>query len=63
VDAGPAVAAALDGLDFGDYRDKTGKGLVAVQRFTGCGITAQGLDRIEAADIAFRIAPRPEQDP
>lgn len=52
----PAVAAALRGLDFDDYRDKTGKGLVAVQRFTGRGITAQDLERIEAADIAFRIA-------
>jgi hypothetical protein len=45
-------------LDFDDYRDKTGKGLVAVQCFTGRGITAQDLDRIEAADIAFRIVPR-----
>ena len=55
-DAGPAVAAALDGLDFDDYRDnKTGKGLVAVQRFTGRGITAQDLDQIETADIAFWI--------
>jgi Family of unknown function (DUF6461) len=59
INAGPAVAAALDGLDFDDYRDTTGKGLVAVQRFTGRGITAQDLDRIEAADIAFRIVPQP----
>ena len=56
-DAGPAVAAALDGLDFEDYRDTGGKGLVAVQRFTGHGITAGDLERIEAADVAFRIAP------
>ena len=58
INAGPAVAAALDGLDFDDYRDEEGKGLAAVQRFTGSGITAQDLDRIEAADIAFRIVPR-----
>jgi Family of unknown function (DUF6461) len=58
IDAGPAVAAALGGLDFEDYRDKVGKGLVAVQRFTGYGFTEQDLDRIEAADIAYRIAPR-----
>jgi hypothetical protein len=58
INAGPAVAAALEGLDFDDYRDREGKGLVAVQRFTGCGITAQDMDQIQAADIAFRIAPR-----
>jgi Family of unknown function (DUF6461) len=57
IDAGPAVAAALAGLDFDDYRDKTGKGLAAVERFTGRGITAEDLRRIEAADIAFRIVP------
>jgi hypothetical protein len=57
-EAVPAVAAALDGLDFNDYRNTTGKGLVAVQRFTGRGITAEDLERIEAADIAFRIAGR-----
>jgi hypothetical protein len=58
VDAGPAVAAALDGLDFDDYRNKTAKGLVAVQRFTGRGTTARDLDQIEAADTAFRITPQ-----
>jgi hypothetical protein len=58
-DAGPAVAAALDGLDFDDYRNTTAKGLVAVQRFAGRGITARDLDQIEAADIAFRITPQP----
>jgi hypothetical protein len=30
----------------------------AVQRFTGRGIAAENLKRIEAADIAFRIAGR-----
>jgi hypothetical protein len=54
---GPAVAAALAGLDFADYRDETGKGLVAVERFTGRGITAEDLRLIEAADVAFRIVP------
>jgi hypothetical protein len=63
IDAGLAVAAALDGLDFEDYRGTTEKGLVAVQRFTGHGITAQDLGRIEAADIAFRIAAPSPQDP
>jgi hypothetical protein len=56
-DAGPAVAAVLDGLDFEDYRDMEGKGLVAVERFTGRGFTAADLERIEAAGIAFQINP------
>ncbi len=59
INAGPAVEAALDGLYFDDYRNKEGKGLVAVERFTGRGITAQDLDQIQTADIAFRIMPRP----
>jgi hypothetical protein len=63
IDAGPAVGAALDGLDFDDYRNKEGKGLVAVERFTGRGIIGQDLDQIQAADIAFRIASRSWQDP
>ena len=54
--AGAGVAAALAGLDFDDYRDKRGKGLIAVERFTGRGITAEDLDRIEAAGVAYRIA-------
>jgi hypothetical protein len=32
-------------------------GLVAVQRFTGYGLTADDLARIEAAGVAFRIVP------
>ena len=58
VDTGRAVAAALDGPDFDDYRNKTAKGRVAVQRFTGRGITARDLDQIEAGDTAFRITPQ-----
>ena len=53
--AGAGVAEALAGLDFDDYRDKRGKGLTAVERFTGRGITAEDLDRIEAADVGYRI--------
>jgi hypothetical protein len=34
------------------------KGLVAVQRLTGRGFTAQDLDQIEAANITFRITPQ-----
>lgn len=54
--AGP-VAAALNGLDFDDYRDTSAKGLVAVERFTGHGFTEQDLKQIEDADIGYRIAP------
>ena len=43
-------------LDFADHhRGKRLMGLVALQRFTGHGITADYLARIEAADIGFRI--------
>ncbi|MDQ7908543.1 DUF6461 domain-containing protein [Phytohabitans sp. ZYX-F-186] len=60
VDAPPAVAAALTGLDFADLlRNKRLLGLVAVERFTGRGITADDLARIEDADVAFRIVPDP----
>jgi hypothetical protein len=54
-DTGPAVAAALEGLDFSDHRDKEEKGLVAVERFAGRGITQGDLDRIEGANVAYRI--------
>lgn len=54
-EAVPSIVAALDGLDFEDYRDTNAKGLVAVERFTGCGFTPQDLERIEDADIGYRI--------
>jgi hypothetical protein len=57
IDTGPAVAAALSGVDFTATGDRPGKGLVAVERFTGRGLTADDLDRIQAAGIAFRIVP------
>jgi hypothetical protein len=53
----PEVVAALDGLDLEDYRDRTGKGLVAVERFTGRGIREEDLARIAQADVAYRILP------
>jgi hypothetical protein len=59
-DIEPSVAAALEGLDSDDHsRHWVGAGLIAVQRFTGYGLTAEDLERIEAADIAFRIAGEP----
>ena len=49
----------MDGLDSDDSRHWVGTGMVAVERFTGYRMTAADLERIEAADIAFRIAPEP----
>jgi hypothetical protein len=59
-DIEPSVAAALEGLDSDDdSRHWVGTGMVAVERFTGYGMTAADLERIETADIAFRIAAEP----
>jgi hypothetical protein len=55
----PSVVAALEGLDFDGSRHWVGTGLVAVERFTGYRVTAADVERIEAADIAFRIATEP----
>jgi len=56
--APPPVAGTLADLDFADYlRSRKAMGLVAVQRFTGHGITAEDLARIEAAGVGFRIVP------
>ncbi|MEV1319931.1 DUF6461 domain-containing protein [Micromonospora arborensis] len=51
----PEIAAALLGLDFAEPGDRNEKGLVAVTRFTGRGITAADLTRIRAAGIGYRI--------
>ncbi|MEV1287659.1 DUF6461 domain-containing protein [Micromonospora sp. NPDC049679] len=58
LDADPVVTAALAGLDFAEPGFRTEKGLVAVERFTGRGITAADLDRIQDAGTGFRIARR-----
>ena len=58
LDAPSPVAETLVDLDFADFpRGRKAMGLVAVQRFTGRGITAEDLARIEAADVGFRIVP------
>ncbi|MFB4317297.1 DUF6461 domain-containing protein [Actinomadura sp. 21ATH] len=58
LEAPPQLTETLTGLDFADHhRRKSMMGLVAVQRFTGHGITAEDLARIQTADIAFRIVP------
>lgn len=51
----PEVAAALAGIDFAERGDRNEKGLVAVARFTGRGITAADLHRIRADGIGYRI--------
>lgn len=60
----PDVLAALDGLELEDYHDRVAKGLVAVERFTGRGLRAEDVGRIEASGVAYRILPRlPEVHP
>jgi hypothetical protein len=54
-DVPDTVAAALDGLDFSEMGNRTGKGLVAVERFTGRGVTPDDLAHIEATGIGYRI--------
>ncbi|WP_199516684.1 DUF6461 domain-containing protein [Nucisporomicrobium flavum] len=49
------VAAALDGVDFAEPGDRIEKGLVAVERFTGTGISAADLGRIRDAGIGYRV--------
>ncbi len=54
---GPELAALLDDLDFTDYRHRKAKGLTAVARFTGHGMSRDDLAAIEAADTAYRLGP------
>ncbi|GGN72408.1 hypothetical protein GCM10010112_40670 [Actinoplanes lobatus] len=51
----PELAPVLAGLDFSANGDRDGKGLVAVERFTGRGLTEDDLARIEKAGVAYRI--------
>jgi hypothetical protein len=52
------LTSVLEGLDFGTNRFLTWEtGLVAVERFTGAGPTADDLGRIESSGVAFRILP------
>ncbi|WP_436533637.1 DUF6461 domain-containing protein [Actinoplanes sp. HUAS TT8] len=55
VDAEPRVAAVLDGLDFASPGSRAEKGLVAVERFTGQGLTPAMLATIRAGD-GFRLS-------
>lgn len=51
----PEAAEAVAGLDFAEPGDRIEKGLVAVDRFTGRGITAADLTRIRVTGIGYRI--------
>ncbi|MFI6303090.1 DUF6461 domain-containing protein [Amycolatopsis thailandensis] len=53
----PEVGEALSGLDFDSYRDRLEKGLVAVERYTGCRLRKEDLQRIGELDVAYRILP------
>jgi hypothetical protein len=55
--ARPEIATAIADLDFTDPIDHTGKGLVAVERFTGRAMTAEDLDQIQTTGIAYPIVP------
>ncbi|WP_250033085.1 DUF6461 domain-containing protein [Paractinoplanes maris] len=52
----PEIDAVLAGLDFDDSGERIGKGLVAVERFTGRGITEADVARIEEAGVGYRVA-------
>ncbi|WFE41265.1 DUF6461 domain-containing protein [Micromonospora sp. WMMD998] len=51
----PEVSTAVAGLDFAEAGDRVEKGLVAVERFTGRGLTAADLARIDTAADGYRI--------
>jgi hypothetical protein len=53
----PRLESALADLDFTAHRDRIGKGLVAVERFTGRGLRPAGLARLEEVGVAYEITP------
>jgi hypothetical protein len=56
VDPPAPLADVLEGLDFSNARrGKRAMGLVAVQRFTGYGVTGDDLARILDADVCYRL--------
>ncbi len=55
--ADPEVNRALAGLDFGGFRDRLEKGLLAVERYTGYRLRKEDLERMVEEDVAYRILP------
>ncbi|WP_161790690.1 DUF6461 domain-containing protein [Actinoplanes utahensis] len=53
----PVVTPAVAGLDFGkgEPGDRIGKGLVAVERFTGRGLTPADLTAVKQTGLGYRI--------
>ncbi|MEQ3537193.1 hypothetical protein WHI96_00015 [Pseudonocardia tropica] len=59
IDAGghSAVAEAISGLDFSDWRTQRERALIAVARFTGRPVRRADVDAVLKADRAHRILP------
>ncbi|OKK01383.1 DUF6461 domain-containing protein [Amycolatopsis sp. CB00013] len=55
--ADPEVNRALAGLDFGGYRDRLEKGLLAIERYIGYRLRKEDLERMVEEDVAYRILP------
>ncbi|MCL2586081.1 MAG: DUF6461 domain-containing protein [Streptosporangiales bacterium] len=54
-EGGPAVEAAMEGMDFDDVRDYAEKCLYAMERFTGCVIPLDAPEQIRSADVGYRV--------
>ncbi|WP_181773981.1 DUF6461 domain-containing protein [Amycolatopsis pittospori] len=54
----PDVIEALAGLDFDNYRDRRERAFVAVERYTGYRMAPEDIERMVAADVAYRIVPQ-----
>jgi hypothetical protein len=52
----PAVRALVEGLDIHDYHDKVARGLVVIERFTGCTVTEDLVSQIEAMTVGYRLS-------
>ncbi|WP_410658926.1 DUF6461 domain-containing protein [Amycolatopsis sp. lyj-112] len=54
----PGVLEALAGLDFDGYRDRKGKALVAIERYTGYRMRPEDIEQMTSDDVAYRILPQ-----
>jgi len=52
----PAVLALFQGLDLHDYQDKVARGLVVIERFTGCTVTEDLVLQMEAMPVGYRLS-------